>query len=109
MAWNQKVHLVASLLLGEYKRRLPLFCSALLALTQSETVANSPLLCSASLSLSQAAPESSLSQTESSNPQLKGQAHSLSQYDEERVLISEVLVRNKDGDELENKDLETEL
>ncbi|MBA0690657.1 hypothetical protein Goari_008319, partial [Gossypium aridum] len=29
-------------------------------------------------------------------------------YDEERVLISEVLVRNKDGEELERKDLEME-
>lgn len=28
--------------------------------------------------------------------------------DEERVLISEVLVRNKDGEELERKDLESE-
>lgn len=30
------------------------------------------------------------------------------QHDEERVLISEVLVRNKDGEELERKDLEME-
>ncbi|OMO68528.1 Bacterial surface antigen (D15) [Corchorus capsularis] len=36
----------------------------------------------------------------------KGQ--SAGRYDEERVLISEVLVRNKDGEELERKDLESE-
>lgn len=34
--------------------------------------------------------------------------HGPSRYDEERVLISEVLVRNKDGEELERKDLEAE-
>lgn len=38
-----------------------------------------------------------------------GGAHSAStRHDEERVLISEVLVRNKDGEELERKDLEAE-
>lgn len=33
---------------------------------------------------------------------------SVSRNDDERVLISEVLVRNKDGEELERKDLEEE-
>ena len=49
----------------------------------------SPLLCSASLSLSRS-DESTRSGSE------------------ERVLISEVLIRNKDGEELERKDLELE-
>ncbi|KAJ0084864.1 hypothetical protein Patl1_29719 [Pistacia atlantica] len=107
---TQKLHSAAALLLGENKERLPLLCSASLSLTQSESAANSPLLCSASLSLSQPAPEPPppSSQTEPPTQQVKGQAHSLSRYDEERVLISEVLVRNKDGEELERKDLEAE-
>lgn len=49
----------------------------------------SPLLCSASLSL-----------TRSDESTRSGS--------EERVLISEVLIRNKDGEELERKDLEME-
>ncbi|KAJ0021596.1 hypothetical protein Pint_31130 [Pistacia integerrima] len=110
---SQKLHSAAALLLGKNKERLPLLCSASLSLAQSESAANSPLLCSASLSLSQLAPEPPpppSSQTESPTQQVKGQgqAHSLSRYDEERVLISEVLVRNKDGEELERKDLEAE-
>ncbi|XP_031256933.1 outer envelope protein 80, chloroplastic isoform X1 [Pistacia vera] len=107
---TQKLHSAAALLVGENKERLPLLCSASLSLTQSESAANSPLLCSASLSLSQPAPEPPppSSQTESPTQQVKGQPHSLSRYDEERVLISEVLVRNKDGEELERKDLEAE-
>lgn len=40
--------------------------------------------------------------------QPKGGGQSTSRHDEERVLISEVLVRNKDGEELERKDLENE-
>lgn len=44
--------------------------------------------------------------SESAAQQQKGQAGG--RYDEERVLISEVLVRNKDGEELERKDLELE-
>jgi len=58
-------------------------------------------LCSASLSLTAAnRSPSSLSSAEES--QL------LTRQNEERVLISEVLVRNKDGEELERKDLEAE-
>lgn len=40
--------------------------------------------------------------------QPKSGGQSASRNDEERVLISEVLVRNKDGEELERKDLENE-
>ncbi|KAM5582628.1 hypothetical protein ABKV19_002849 [Rosa sericea] len=75
-------------------------CSASLSLTRSGDsaesksdrswlVRKSPLLCSASLSLSRS-DESTRSGSE------------------ERVLISEVLIRNKDGEELERKDLELE-
>lgn len=93
---------------------LPILCSASLSLTRSsdsaesesrnrnadhsQFVGKSPLLCSASLSLTR--PD------ESTQSQQKG--HSSSRHDEERVLISEVLVRNKDGEELERKDLEAE-
>lgn len=66
----------------------------------------SPLLCSASLSLSQPAESTQL---EVAAVHSKGQSHARHpREDEERVLISEVLVRNKDGEELERKDLEAE-
>ncbi|KAK9941218.1 hypothetical protein M0R45_017836 [Rubus argutus] len=81
---------------------LPFLCSASLSLTRSSEstepksnhdgswlVGKSPLLCSASLSL-----------TRSDESTRSGS--------EERVLISEVLIRNKDGEVLERKDLETE-
>nr|GEY61556.1 outer envelope protein 80, chloroplastic [Tanacetum cinerariifolium] len=56
----------------------------------------SPLLCSASLSVSN---NDELTQsTEVTQSRV-------SRHDDERVLISEVLVRNKDGEELERKDL----
>lgn len=68
-----------------------------------------PLLCSASLALSDGGnAESGLS---GSTNQIALKSPSQSQVtsrDEERVLISEVWVRNKDGDELERKDLEGE-
>ncbi|XP_065638426.1 outer envelope protein 80, chloroplastic isoform X2 [Quercus suber] len=96
--------------------RSSLLCSASLSLTRSAESAQSEdkknerllfipksaLLCSASLALTRAADESSSSSSSSQkglNP---------SRSDEERVLISEVLVRNKDGEELERKDLEME-
>ncbi|KAJ0714147.1 putative bacterial surface antigen (D15), POTRA domain, surface antigen D15 [Helianthus annuus] len=60
-----------------------------------------PLLCSASLALTKADEEGG-ELTQSSK------SHSVSRNDDERVLISEVLVRNKDGEELERKDLEEE-
>ena len=66
----------------------------------------SPLLCSASLSLSLPAESTQL---EVAAAQPKGQSYARHpREDEERVLISEVLVRNKDGEELERKDLEAE-
>ncbi|KAL4612190.1 hypothetical protein ACB092_08G180800 [Castanea dentata] len=94
-------------------RRSSLLCSATLSLTRSAEsaqsedkqyerllfVPKSALLCSASLALNRAADESSSSSQKGLNP---------SRSDEERVLISEVLVRNKDGEELERKDLEME-
>lgn len=58
---------------------------------------NTPLLCCASIALTQ----SNLDGTPSSGPKTGSGS-------EERVLISEVLVRNKDGEELERKDLESE-
>ncbi|KAK9156995.1 hypothetical protein Scep_003569 [Stephania cephalantha] len=62
---------------------------------RSET--ESPLLCSASLALA-----------EGSQPKGFSQIVRSRREDEERVLISEVLIRNKDGEELERKDLEAE-
>ncbi|KAL5566613.1 hypothetical protein UlMin_029777 [Ulmus minor] len=85
-----------------------LLCSASLSLSgaskgeERSSVGKSALLCSASLSLNESAQFGS----EGREGQQKG--HSSSRYDEERVLISEVLVRNKDGEELERKDLEME-
>ncbi|XP_010493038.1 PREDICTED: outer envelope protein 80, chloroplastic-like [Camelina sativa] len=64
---------------------------------------NSPLLCCASLSLTR--PNESV-EVKDITQQQKG--HSVSRNAEERVLISEVLVRTKDGEELERKDLEME-
>ncbi|XP_057953580.1 outer envelope protein 80, chloroplastic [Malania oleifera] len=61
----------------------------------------SSLLCSASLALSRS--------DESTQGVLDGGAAQKARREaEERVLISEVLVRNKDGEELERKDLEME-
>ncbi|KAK9170168.1 hypothetical protein Syun_002308 [Stephania yunnanensis] len=56
-----------------------------------------PLLCSASLALAEGSQSKGFSQIVRSRRE-----------DEERVLISEVLIRNKDGEELERKDLEAE-
>ncbi|KAA8528103.1 hypothetical protein F0562_035028 [Nyssa sinensis] len=68
--------------------------------------AKSSLLCSASLALTRP-DESTQGALEVAVSQPKG-GHSAGRHDEERVLISEVLVRNKDGEELERKDLENE-
>ncbi|XP_074310543.1 outer envelope protein 80, chloroplastic-like [Silene latifolia] len=57
------------------------------------------LLCSSTLSLSQPSDPDSTPQKPASRTRRE---------DEERVLISEVLVRSKDGEELERKDLEYE-
>ncbi|CAL1409592.1 unnamed protein product [Linum trigynum] len=90
---------------GARSLRSPLLCSASLSLTGSQPPRQS-ILCSASLALSQPAdsgpPEASVV------TQQKSGGHSVSRGDEERVLISEVLVKNKDGEELERKDLEAE-
>ncbi|KAL3518894.1 hypothetical protein ACH5RR_021483, partial [Cinchona calisaya] len=71
----------------------------------------SSLLCSASLALSQNGGGNAGSDLGGSTSQSALKNPSPSQNtsrDEERVLISEVWVRNKDGDELERKDLESE-
>ncbi|OIW03725.1 hypothetical protein TanjilG_30001 [Lupinus angustifolius] len=67
-----------------------LMCSTSLSLINPFRKRSSPILCSASLSLSE-------------STQSQGTRQS-----EERVLISEVLVRNKEGEELGRKDLEAE-
>jgi outer membrane protein insertion porin family len=70
-------------------------------------VPKSSLLCSASLALTR--PDEPATQGDSSGREAQPKGHSTSRvYDEERVLISEVLVRNRDGEELERKDLEME-
>ncbi|TXG73238.1 hypothetical protein EZV62_001817 [Acer yangbiense] len=93
---------------GHFLGNSPLLCSASLSLTQPAKSAHSTLLCSASLSLVQPGNDSA-TQLEPPTQQQKGQQpHAAGRYDEERVLISEVLVRNKDGEELERKDLEIE-
>ncbi|CAK9146734.1 unnamed protein product [Ilex paraguariensis] len=67
-------------------------------------VSRSSLLCSASLSLTQSEGDNAVVTQPKS-----GSGHSsTSRHEEERVLISEVLVRNKDGEELERKDLMNE-
>ncbi|KAF2536216.1 hypothetical protein F2Q68_00022343 [Brassica cretica] len=72
---------------------------------------SSPLLCCASLSLNRPS-ESSTQSVEGKDAiqqqQVQKGHSSASRNAEERVLISEVLVRTKDGEELERKDLEVE-
>lgn len=111
----------------------PLICSASMSLSQSDVsnksdsgscaehsgrgpgmedkstglVGKSSLLCSASLALTRSDDLSQPSGSESKELPQKG--YSAGRLDEERVLISEVLVRNKDGEELERKDLELEV
>lgn len=92
---------------GIWASESALLCSASLALTHEDGtksyVGKSPLLCFASLSLNESTQPASEGKEVQS---YKGQPGS--RFDEERVLISEVLVRNKDGEELERKDLEME-
>ncbi|XP_030454957.1 outer envelope protein 80, chloroplastic [Syzygium oleosum] len=94
----------------------PLLSSLSLSLARPR---RSPPLCSASLSLSQpdgaAQPDpgykdgSAVPPVESAQSEFEARkGQSVSRHDEERMLISEVLVRNKDGEELERKDLEME-
>ncbi|XP_010257285.1 PREDICTED: outer envelope protein 80, chloroplastic-like isoform X1 [Nelumbo nucifera] len=71
-------------------------------------ITKSSLLCSSSLALVRPE-ESNQNVLEGREPQQK--VYSPSRHgreNEERVLISEVLIRNKDGEELERKDLEAE-
>lgn len=91
----------------------PLLCSASLSLnlpgglglpeseTQHHHSEKSPIFGSASVS------QSGFAESMQSGSEAPQKGHSSSR-DEERVLISEVLVRNKDGEELERKDLEME-
>ncbi|GFQ05588.1 outer envelope protein 80 chloroplastic [Phtheirospermum japonicum] len=86
-------------------KKSPLFCSAALALSDSE---------------SGSAPAQSKSGDDSGSvvqyrgddqmpvAQSKNMGNNSRAAEEERVLISEVLVRNKEGEELERKDLEAE-
>ncbi|XP_022148761.1 outer envelope protein 80, chloroplastic [Momordica charantia] len=104
----------------------PLICSASLSLIQSDAsknaesetraedsdkstglVGRSSLLCSASLALTRSDESTQSGGSESKESPQKG--YSAGRQDEERILISEVLVRNKDGEELERKDLEMEV
>ncbi|KAM7497208.1 hypothetical protein LguiA_021622 [Lonicera macranthoides] len=70
----------------------------------SQFHSNSLLLCSASLALTRADEEGAVAPTKGSGGHSSGHSGS----NEERVLVSEVLVRNNDGEELERKDLEQE-
>ncbi|MED6169905.1 Outer envelope protein 80, chloroplastic [Stylosanthes scabra] len=89
-----------------------LLCCATLSLP-GQRRPPSPILCSASLSLAESTQprEGQLkgisSSTTTSSSSLASPPASVRQS-EERVLISEVLVRNKDGEELQRKDLEAE-
>lgn len=62
-------------------------------------------MCSASLALTK---HDESAQSDAVAAQPKGGHSAAGRHEEERVLISEVFVRNKDGEELERKDLENE-
>ncbi|CAN8252362.1 unnamed protein product [Cochlearia groenlandica] len=68
---------------------------------------SSSLLCCASLSLSIDGRDTTTTTTTQQQQQIH-KGHTVTRNAEERVLISEVLVRTKDGEELERKDLEIE-
>ncbi|XP_021728959.1 outer envelope protein 80, chloroplastic-like isoform X1 [Chenopodium quinoa] len=72
----------------------------------------SPLLCSSTLALNESTQAQPGGATGGGGAievaQTKAPVSRTRREDEERVLISEVLVRNKDGEELEMKDLESE-
>ncbi|KAL2498983.1 Outer envelope protein 80 [Abeliophyllum distichum] len=72
----------------------------------------SPLFCCASLSLTDSDPGPMSKSSDYSGVMIQSKTQNVSSSRpgaEERVLISEVLVRNKDGEELERKDLENEV
>ncbi|XP_057763886.1 outer envelope protein 80, chloroplastic [Salvia miltiorrhiza] len=81
-------------------KKPPLFCSAALALSDSDSAQSKGG--DEAGSMIQYKGDESGSVTQSKN------VSSSRATEEERVLISEVLVRNKDGEELERKDLEAE-
>lgn len=87
---------------GAAVKRGPLFCSAALALADSESrpAPNQPKRDSGSLVEYKGDESGTVAQSKS--------VGTTRAAEEERVLISEVLVRNKDGEELERKDLEAE-
>ncbi|XAR60392.1 hypothetical protein NMG60_11033746 [Bertholletia excelsa] len=68
----------------------------------------SSLLCSASLALTRPDGPITSGGSEAVVTQPKGSHSASGRHEEERVLISEVLVRNKDGEEMERRDLEDE-
>ncbi|KAG8389022.1 hypothetical protein BUALT_Bualt02G0186200 [Buddleja alternifolia] len=83
-------------------KKAPLFCSASLGLADSEPVAASTQSKIGDDSVIPYKSDDSVAGTQSKS--LSGSRAG----EEERVLISEVFVRNKDGEELERKDLEAE-
>nr|XP_043612759.1 outer envelope protein 80, chloroplastic isoform X2 [Erigeron canadensis] len=105
------LHLSISSLINNSKHSLTNFISSQISYKfpnlsnnfHSKNVKKQPLLCSASLALTKPGEEENVNEL----TQLS-KTHSTSRNDDERVLISEVLVRNKDGEELERKDLEEE-
>uniref|UniRef100_M4CDG9 Outer envelope protein 80, chloroplastic n=1 Tax=Brassica campestris TaxID=3711 RepID=M4CDG9_BRACM len=112
---TQMLNSVTQLMIGS---KSPLLSLSLIQSTQSiwsdpgAERLSSPLLCCASLSLNRPS-ESSTQSVEGKDvvqqqQQVQKGHSSASRNAEERVLISEVLVRTKDGEELERKDLEVE-
>nr|VDD33198.1 unnamed protein product [Brassica oleracea] len=111
---TQMLNSVTQLMIGS---KSPLLSLSLIQSTQSiwsdpgAERLSSPLLCCASLSLNRPS-ESSTRSVEGKDAiqqqQVQKGHSSASRNAEERVLISEVLVRTKDGEELERKDLEVE-
>ncbi|CAA0805777.1 Outer envelope protein 80- chloroplastic [Striga hermonthica] len=95
-------HNLKSLSLDKLLKKSPLYCSPALALSDSEA---GPQLTNGDdpESVVQHKGDDSVPVTQS-----KSVGNNSRPAEEERILISEVLVRNKEGDELERKDLEAE-
>ncbi|CAH8286188.1 unnamed protein product [Eruca vesicaria subsp. sativa] len=106
---TQILNSITQLMIGNNNSKSPLLSLSLIHSTNSirsennepATGLSSPLLCCASLSLTQDV-------IQQQQQQVVQKGHSSRSAEEERVLISEVLVRTKDGEELERKDLEVE-